>query len=377
MDIKKGLLCTLCLSSFFVGGCISSPSSSGDGSVQINEVNGAKVTVCSQAAVKDTVVVPLSELVESCSLVRCENKDEAFFKAWWINVTDNYIGIRQNGKVYKLFNHSGKFLGDIGALGQGPGEYAGTLYDDIIDDANGMVYLSPFYGNKIYQYGIDGNLIKEIPLNKRFTKPKISLNSNGTLSVAHMSKGQDEAMIVQIDKEGSVVKQLLPPEAFVVGDYNGEIFTYRNNGSSFDFMYTNVDTLYHYDDANNALIPVFTMKFADETNKPGHIYMELPDRFMTTVFGSGIISTSKKDQTSSYVKMVNDFYGNLPVPNLTMSFNKGWFIYNVEPGNLQEKIEQRLSESSCKEEDAAKLKELLASLDEDNNNLIFIGKLKQ
>ena len=40
-------------------------------------------------------------------------------------------------------------------------------------------------------------------------------------------------------------------------------------------------------------------------------------------------------------------------------------------------IEKRLSESSCTEKDKEVLNKLLASLDEEGNNVLFVGKLKE
>lgn len=375
MNTVWSYVTSLFLFAGLLSGC-SSAHSTGDGSVTVVDVNGDDVMVCSYAAVKDTVVVPLSDLVESCELVRFENRDEALFRAWWINVTDQHIGIRQEGKPYKLFDHTGKYLCDVGAIGQGPGEYAISIYDDIIDDAGGFVYLSPFKGDKIMQYGMDGQFIKDLKLPGLLRKSKISTNENGTLSVIHMSFGEEEPLAFQLDKEGKIIKSMAPPKHFVVGDYNGEVFAYQNV-PGFDFMHTSVDTLFHYNDKMNTLQPVFTMAFPNPSEKPMHIYMELPDRFITNVFGAGFISSDKQEKTSSYIKVVNDYFGNMPVPHLSMRFNKGWFIYNMEPANLIEEIEKRLAKKDCSPEDAAKLNELLPTLDENNNNVMFIGKLKQ
>ena len=75
--------------------------------------------------------------------------------------------------------------------------------------------------------------------------------------------------------------------------------------------------------------------------------------------------------------LVNDFYGNLPISNPNSRFNKGRFIFNVEPAALLEMIEAHLSSGKCPGQDKAKLKELAATLHENDNNLLFVGKLKR
>ena len=151
------LMSTAILATAFLAAC--GPSSKDDGTITRLEQNGNTLTVCDFAKVKDTLNVPLSEWVEDCRLVRFENTDTALFKMWWPAITDNYIGIRQSGGVFKLFDHKGKFLHDIGAMGQGPGEYAGSLYSELIDEKNKVIYLAPFAGStKILKYNLDGTL---------------------------------------------------------------------------------------------------------------------------------------------------------------------------------------------------------------------------
>ena len=85
----------------------------------------------------------------------------------------------------------------------------------------------------------------------------------------------------------------------------------------------------------------------------------------------------KQKMSSTQFRLVNDFYGNLPVSNPNIHFNKGWFMFNIEPGALSEMIETHLTSGKCPDKDKAKLKELAGSLHENDNNLMFVGKLKR
>lgn len=157
-----------------------------DGSVRIIENPDGPLYICDLKAAGDTIDIPLSELVEDCRIVRFETSDEALFKAWWIEVSDNYICVRQQSNVVKLYDKDGKFLCNIGAMGNGPGEYPVTIYDGSIDERGGHIFLSLFYGKKIMMYGLDGKWIKDINLPGQINKPKIEVNADGTLSVVHM-----------------------------------------------------------------------------------------------------------------------------------------------------------------------------------------------
>ena len=75
--------------------------------------------------------------------------------------------------------------------------------------------------------------------------------------------------------------------------------------------------------------------------------------------------------------MVNDFYGDLPIASAMDFFQQGYYVECFEPYELQEKIEEHLSSGDCPKGEVEKLKALSASLHEEDNNVLFIGKLKQ
>lgn len=344
-----------------------------DGSVTEKIVNGHKLTICSLDKVKKTETLPLSSLVENCTLLNFEDIDEALFKPWFTTVSEKYIGVRQQGNgQFKLFDRSGKFLCNVGSVGQGPGEYAITLYDEIIDDKNNLIYLAPMMGDKILVYTTSGKFVKKITAPHQLHKPKLFL-SDGILTVLHMPFEGDKGVVFQFDADGKLIKELATQKHLVVENFNGEIFNTRNT-AVFDFLSTSSDTLYHYNVKNNRIEPVFTMTV--NSGKPFKQYFELNDRYITNVFGKGLISTDKKNKTSSYIKVVNDYFGNMAMPAYVINLRNGYFVHNLEPAQLKEAIEKRLAESDCSEQDKEKLTKLSSSLNENANNVLFIGKLK-
>ena len=59
-----------------------------------------------------------------------------------------------------------------------------------------------------------------------------------------------------------------------------------------------------------------------------------------------------------------------------VSFRNGRYVYNLEPAQLITEIEARLKESDCSQQDKDQLTKLRNSLDENANNVLFVGKLK-
>ena len=387
-----------------------------DGAVSIVEVNGTEVFVASLNGLSSNVAtIPLSSLVESLEVVQLEDHDDAFFIPWFTTVTENYIGVRQReGRPYLLFSRSGQFLGNIGRVGQGPGEYPRTLYDDIIDDKNGLIYLVPTIGN-ILVYNTAGVFLREMAASERLIRPKLFL-SDDVLAILHMSFSEDSPMGFQIANpvtetyvvdvasgevsfesleietrtphRGQILSTLATPAHFVVWCFSGEIFNTRNVQGVFDFTRTGVDTMFHFDMQNNRIVPVFTM-----TSEVGiwKNYLQINrDLIMTTVSdfdsqrghfvrrssGRELILTDLRNLTSSYVNIVNDFFGNLPIQAFVWTFRNGYFVWNVQPEDLMDQIENRLAERNVSQSDRQQLETLLSRLVEDTNNVVFIGRLR-
>lgn len=376
---KHTLATTVFLAAITVAACTSSTKS--DGTITVVEHNGTKLTLCDFSKVNDTIDIPLSEWVEDCRIVRFENTDTAFFKFWWPAITDHHIGIRQESGVFKLFDHQGHFLYDIGSIGQGPGEYPGSLYSEIIDEKNKCIYLAPFFGSdKLLKYNMDGTFASDITLGEILNKPKLALNPDGSLSLVHLCfQDRNKMMAAHIAKDSTVTIYQPTPEQIVnpldkngnfVG-FNNEIWSY-NNVEGLKFMSMPIDTLYNYDSEKNRLEARFAL-----SNPPKKstfmIFNELPNKFFVTIWGTGTIVADMKKQQSHYIRLKNDFFGGINAP---LNFTNGWFFAMYEPMVLMENIEKRLAETNCTDKDKEILNKLLDSLNENDNNVMFIGKLK-
>ena len=370
--------------SLLLAGTFFSCSSKGDGSVSTVDLgDGNNLVLCDYNLVGDTIDVPLSEWLEDCKLVRFENQDTALFKFWWPAITENYIGIRQEGGVFKMFDHSGKFLADIGKVGQGPGEYSGSLYGEAIDEANKCVYLAPFFGsNKILKYNLDGTFNSDIVIGEQLNKPKIALNEDGSLTMVHLCfEKRNKIFAAHITKDGAVTTfdgkpgEIINPfdnDGNFVG-FNNETWSYQNVPGMVYMMMPN-DTLFSYDVQKGAAIPRFALNNKPKGDDVFLLINELPQKYIATIWGKGSVVVDKATNTSHFVRLKNDKFGNLDAP---FNFSNGYFFAVYEPMQLADKIEKRLAESSCTEQDKKVLNELLGSLDENDNNVMFIGKLKQ
>ena len=76
----------------------------------------------------------------------------------------------------------GNFLCNIGAVGQGPGEYQ-AIYDIRIDEAAGRIYLLPWTRSELLVYDLEGNVQPSVPLCLRVNKGKLRFRTDSLLTV--------------------------------------------------------------------------------------------------------------------------------------------------------------------------------------------------
>ena len=357
--------------------CSTAPEA--DGTLTFVETDADNtLTVCHFNQVKNTIDINLSDLIEEFKIVRFENSDSALFKSYGLCITDHYIGIRQSANLpFLLFTHDGKLKCQVGAIGNGPGEYSWSIYDEVINEKTKEIYLASFaFLPKILVYNTDGKFMREIATKEKLSKPKIEVDSDRDITIIHMpfENNKEKFLAAVHDKNGSFKQELKPTPNFLQRDFNQEIFAYHNV-PGFSFFLTSNDTLFHYNKDANKIYPKFKMDFGEVSETPMHIYNEIPGYYLTAIlWGKGVIAVNKEKQTSNYARLINDFFGHMEAP--MFNFSNGWFYQMFESGQLITQIEKRLAESNCSEKDRKQLKELLDTIDEEDNNILFMGKLK-
>ena len=355
---------------------------------QVITLNGDTIIVCDLSLLKDTIDLPLSTFVSDFELVDLGEDEEALIKetsgGGSIAVSPNYIGI-YSGTGYKLFDKTGKYITSLSAQGQGPNEYAFSIYDSYIDEKNDRAYLLPMNGNKILVYDLKGNAQPYIPLAHETTKGKFYVDDQKKLLyVANMPFSDTASTFWIQDFEGKLIKEIIaghlkivPPD--ISNDINVSMNTEEIDYSVFHWKNT-VDTLYHYNEADNRLAPSFTVNFKD--NPILHDYIELPDYYLIRLieiesdyrYIYGLID--KKTLKGNYIKLKLDMLGNIDAPAWAI-FERGLYTANIYAYYLQGQCD-RLSDLSSLPSGIAKYIQDLQQNDcEDLNNIILIGRLKK
>jgi hypothetical protein len=340
------------------------------------KINGNDVLICPIDKVTDSLVVQLSSLIESLEIIKLQTTPEAFFgQAWQTEISDKYISvISYNQLPVKLFDKSGKFLRNIGVVGRGPGEYS-SLNGVQFNQKGDMLFLFP-YGStrKILVYDVLGNQHKDIPL--AFTQQNIKayFSKDSIITILSMPFKSDSAICFQQSFNGKLIQKLSPPPYLINESFDGGVFT--NYLPEFDYFNTASDTLYHYNPKKNTLEPKFAIAYRDK--KFYSVNREMPGYYYFDIFGPEVVSSSvlvnKKTLDAKYFNLQNDFFGNTKA---SAEFSNGYFINNVAAITLKKQIEYVLKRSKLTDKDRKKLNDFNNNLTQEDNNIIFCGRLKQ
>lgn len=341
-----------------------------------SRINGSDVVICPVNKVKDTLNLKLSDLIESCQIVRLDNNPEGFYdNSWHIDISDKYLCVKSYGQQpAKLYDKTGKYICNIGKLGRGPGEYP-TLNGLQFSPDGKKLFLFPFgTTRKILVYDVSGKYVRDIPLAFTQRKFKAFISGDSVITVLSMPFQTDSAICYQQDFRGKVLRKVAPPSYLFNESFDGEVFTnYLVPG--YDLFNTASDTLYHYNTTKNRLEPKFAKDFGGV--KTITVSREIPGYYYFSFRGqdkkSRMIWVDKKTLDAKYFHLKNDFFGNI---DAQMIFSDGYFINSIAAITLKKQIGTALKSKDLNEKERQKLLEFDKNLKPDDNNVIFYGKLK-
>lgn len=390
------------LASLLFGACTGSKT--GDGKslndcpeIAIQQVVGNdSVAVLYLDKVRDTLDLPLSLLLDNFSIVPLDNREEALTKGTSVSAYDNYVGIGgSTQEPFKLFDRKGRLLCQVGANGQGPGEYW-AVYDNYVDEANDRIYLLPWNAKALLVYNLKGEYLSSIPLPTLVPKGVFSVDTQKqllTVGLLPFADIEGASVVWQQDFEGNILHRVDASPYVVAPDYSNEVSNGRNNKGTFSFNIfhwaATADTLYHFIPEENRLKPILTLQQPaeiiqhDYTELPNHYLLDIPtgysqDQYGTSVSQRATVMIDKQTRKGAFVRILNDLVGSVPVEYAFFYFKNGYFAYTMEPGELLENIEATLAHpESLSEGQQSKLETLKSNINDNDNNYLFIGKIKQ
>lgn len=359
--------------------------------------------------------INLSDLMESVDIIRMDNStEEAFTKIFKVAVSEKYFATNKVDTPVKLFSRkNGKFLGNIGKPGQGPGEYF-LIWEVIIDESRKRIYLVNFDENYIYSYDLNGNFHE----NENIYYPKGVSSEFGSI---YLNNIEDKVIVFQTpfdawsrgkthletvenvcwvqDFKGNMIHNI-PSERYRIPRGYSTIWTSHINEDSPIYSYgidafynCRADTVYHYNASTNEMYPVYTtnMPAAELTlvisrETPLHYYtLQQKYRDGTEInpeysIGHKLLQVNKQTKEGRYIRIMNDYLGSIEINRINwfLDIKDDHVVVYYEPLELKELLEEALD--SNKEMDSkvrTRVTKLKNSLKENDNNIMMICKFKK
>lgn len=200
--------------------------------------------------------IPLSQIADSVSYVKLENRPECFVdNLSKVLLSDQFI-FTFTRKAVLQFDKKGKFIRQIGKKGKGPEEY-NRVMDLYIDKTSRKLFVNA--GSKIQIYDFDGKYIgyHKYFFNEFFTY----LDTNTIVSATANYNGQQKNLLLftnpQLDTLGKHPNTHFfkhPTSIYMVqSDFKRNFYTFKNQ---LYFVPTYNDTIFHLKDPKH-LLPKF------------------------------------------------------------------------------------------------------------------------
>ena len=331
--------------------------------------------------------IPFSIFVDNVEFIPLETTDECLIGDACIvsSITQKDIFVFDYEKCYR-FDRNGKFLNAIGAKGNGPGEYTRPMRA-IVDTLNQWVYFPDHWTGRLLKYDYSGNFLEE-------SQPK-GLSSDiwlhkpmeflfGDSFYQYAKKGERFSISFYSLKEKKLLSKMR---------CNPNVYNYKGNTYVKDFW---CDTIYQitnpYKLVSHAIINRGRLGYRTQDDKSlisgvedseeritiaVHNIAET-DRFIFISSNQGrIVYDKKSDKTiaANYdVPLMDDLYGS---PGLVyfVSTTNGNEVYQAI--HAYEFIENGDGEHSITDTRYDAYRKMVDSLDEDDNPVIMIVKIKR
>lgn len=345
-----------------------------------------------------TMMIPLSMLIDSLEIVRLDPTDDALVGGYGIcDFSDNYIVVSQFGEASKLFRRDGKYVKQLGAIGQGPGEYHANPDGVQIDETHNRIIFFPANNSYIMEYDLQGNYVRSIPLAFTRTGGHILADyDNGKILVvqrcfSNKSFVSGPPVWIQ-DFEGNAIWHTYEPIKEMIAGFSNIPFLHNRHQDGMELSFARYepipDSIFYFDMRNMRVAPRFTATFDGET--PRHLYYKAGDYYLIgpMVYSDGkpnpweddptrMVIVDTKTLRGGYCKIYNDLLGGMELDvQLYLMRSMESFNMLMDPGDLLERIDARLAMDDVPASDIEILTHLRESISEDDNSYILHGNYK-
>lgn len=330
----------------------------------------------------EPVDFPLSNLVDRIAVVRLDNEnDDALLNGRAFPViSESYIGVQSDDLPFKLFDKAtGRFIRNIGAIGQGPGEYQ-WIYHVVMDEKNDRIYLNCTMDPAILAYDFSGNFLKKIHIPGIDQMRKVRFTANDSIITSFiMTFDGDSAAVITSDTHEKLIASA-PAKVFMAPSFDMELFIQTNTPYT-GYAHTASSVYYTYDPEKCELNPAFAFEkdafayvFVEELENYYLFSVDVLNAEKTRLLNGHVVLHDKKTQKSNRVNLVNDFMADIPFP--VGCFSNGMFIHRMTASDFREKAKKALKKKTLAADKKQYLSDLMDSMSDEDNDIIVYGYVK-
>lgn len=350
----------------------------------------------------------LSDFVEDIEYIRPEYPATLVDFIFGISVNDDYLLLEVKNRLL-CYTREGKFIREIGRIGQGPKEHLGIRSHALY---NNLVIINSNYNRKVLWYNTNGDYLKQTPVSDNVNK--INLLDTNRIGI-HLHHG------VSIDK----------PDIFVTGiiDKNGDTIQLKKDEPYYPKGMAPSPSIWSYSDTvrvltcindtvysvtRNEILPAYFVNFGKykvtqgafedvrllqderskyiqslsfcETSRYVLIMFQYDNKRWVAVYDKRTTEISawsiKPEIVNKYGLLkgggwINDIDGGV-APTYFNSVSNNYFAINVQPEDLKALFIENKKYISDKYPDKQQnLDKLIHSLNDDENPIIILYKLKK
>lgn len=350
----------------------------------------------------------LRDFVEDIEYIRPEYPATLVDFIFGISINDSYLLLEVRDRLL-CYTREGKFISEIGRKGQGPKEHLGIRSSALYND---LIAINSNYNRKILWYDANGDYLDQTPVPDNVFKINILDTNRVAIHLHHGTTMDDPGLFVTgiLDRNGDTIQLKKTTPYYLKGMAPGpSIWNYNDTVRVLTCLN---DTVYSI--TNNEIVPAYIINFGKYKVSPEAFadirllqeerskYIYNPTFCETTQYLFAMFQYNRKRWIAVYDKQTTDIsawsiepenidkYGRLKgagwvndidggiSPTYFSTVSNGYFAINVQPEELKEQFQNNKKNRKVKyPEKQHQLEKMINSLNEDENPIIILYKLKK
>ena len=353
--------------------------------------------------ISDSLDLKLSDLATDWRFIPLETSEDCMIKQAEFYVYDKFIIANLPFDKILLFDSQGKFIQKITQYGKGPQEIARATLS--VDEVNDILYVADEHKGYIMSWDLNtGTYLGGIPRAYKGRINRVIATDNNTLWLApvvgYFESGDYYAW--EQDLHGNIIQEIKAPHYDSYMDMGSGLLYPRDHG--YNYLPVRSDTIFSI--SENILIPSWYANLGENNEK---LYQQVGHRSFSYLFESnrffcGKISTitwievtdlgnggsssrykakreflvidKKTNKTTLNQAIENDFLGTQVANHQIRALTNQHLLVIEDAINFLEKAESTLADPNIDKQIKSKLNGIVSQLDEEDNPVLLLGKIK-